>query len=43
MSWEARHRVYDTTQNGYGNGGHAFGDALDPQERRALIEYLKTL
>jgi mono/diheme cytochrome c family protein len=43
MSWEARHRVYDTTQKGYGNGGHAFGDALDPQERRALIEYLKTL
>jgi mono/diheme cytochrome c family protein len=42
-SWEARHRVYDTTQKGYGNGGHAFGDALDPQERRALIEYLKTL
>lgn len=43
MSWEARNRVYDTTQKGYGKDGHAFGDALDPQERRALIEYLKTL
>ena len=39
---EAR-RIYDTTRHGYGNGGHTFGDALSGSERRALIEYLKTL
>jgi len=43
MSWEARNRIYDTTEKGYGNGGHDFGDELDAEERRALIEYLKTL
>jgi mono/diheme cytochrome c family protein len=35
--------VYDTTGPGYGNQGHDFGDALDDGERRALLEYLKTL
>ncbi len=35
--------VYDTTQAGYGNGGHAFGDQLSKAQRRALLEYLKTL
>ncbi|AGA34075.1 hypothetical protein TVNIR_2432 [Thioalkalivibrio nitratireducens DSM 14787] len=35
--------IYDTTRHGYGNAGHRFGDSLDPDERRALIEYLKTL
>lgn len=35
--------IYDTTRYGYGNGGHTFGDALNERERRALIEYLKTL
>jgi mono/diheme cytochrome c family protein len=39
---EAR-AIYDTTRHGYGNGGHTFGDALSDEERRALIEYLKTL
>lgn len=39
---EAR-AIYDTTRRGYGNGGHAFGDALDDAERRAVLEYLKTL
>jgi mono/diheme cytochrome c family protein len=39
---EAR-MIYDTTRYGYGNGGHVFGDALTATERRALIEYLKTL
>jgi mono/diheme cytochrome c family protein len=38
-----RRRVYDTTQPGRGNGGHTFGDALTEDERRAVIEYLKTL
>ena len=35
--------VYDTTLPGYSNMGHTFGDDLSPQERNALIEYLKTL
>lgn len=35
--------TYDTTVPGYGNGGHPFGDELTPEERRAVIEYLKTL
>lgn len=35
--------VYDTTQPGYGNGGHTYGDALSTGDRAALIEYLKTL
>ena len=35
--------VYDTTQPGRGNAGHTFGDGLDEDERRAVIEYLKTL
>lgn len=43
MSWDERNRIYDTAQPGYGNGGHDFGDDLDGDERRALIEYLKTL
>ncbi len=38
-----RRRIYDTTQPGRGNQGHTFGDALNTDERRALIEYLKTL
>ena len=36
-------RIYDTTQVGYGNQGHTFGDELGGDERRALLEYLKTL
>ncbi len=35
--------VYNTTLPGYGNSGHTYGDALSKQERKALIEYLKTL
>lgn len=38
-----RKYIYDTTLYGYGNGGHTFGDHLSDSERRALIEYLKTL
>jgi mono/diheme cytochrome c family protein len=38
-----RRKVYDTTQPGRGNGGHTFGDKLTEEERRAVIEYLKTL
>jgi mono/diheme cytochrome c family protein len=36
-------QTYDTTQVGYSNRGHTFGDALDDADRAALIEYLKTL
>jgi cytochrome c5 len=35
--------VYDTDLPGYGNQGHDIGDDLYAEERRALIEYLKTL
>ena len=38
-----RRKIYDTTQPGRGNSGHTFGDALTDPERRAIIEYLKTL
>jgi mono/diheme cytochrome c family protein len=38
-----RRKVYDTTQPGRGNGGHTFGDDLTEEQRRAVIEYLKTL
>ncbi|MEO8844820.1 MAG: c-type cytochrome [Kofleriaceae bacterium] len=36
-------RTYDTTEPGYSNTGHTFGDALSPNDRDAVIEYLKTL
>jgi len=35
--------TYNTTLKGYTNGGHTFGDKLSDEERKALIEYLKTL
>jgi mono/diheme cytochrome c family protein len=35
--------VYNTTLPGYGNYGHTFGDRLTAHERKAVIEYLKTL
>jgi mono/diheme cytochrome c family protein len=38
-----RRQIYDTTQRGRGNAGHTFGDTLTSNERRNLIEYLKTL
>jgi len=38
-----RSTVYNTTLPGYSNGGHTFGDKLTEKERRAVIEYLKTL
>ena len=36
-------QVYNTTLPGYGNYGHTFGDRLTETERKAVIEYLKTL
>ncbi|PWT77206.1 MAG: hypothetical protein C5B59_04735 [Bacteroidetes bacterium] len=35
--------VYNTVLPGYGNYGHNFGDKLSEKERKAIIEYLKTL
>jgi hypothetical protein len=36
-------KTYNTQLPGYGNHGHYFGDHLSSQERKAVIEYLKTL
>lgn len=35
--------TFNTTLPSYGNYGHTFGDELHDSERKALIEYLKTL
>ena len=36
-------KIYNTDIPGYGNYGHYFGDGLSNAERKAVIEYLKTL
>ncbi|MEM6801445.1 MAG: hypothetical protein AAF696_08575 [Bacteroidota bacterium] len=36
-------KTYDTQMLGYGNYGHTFGDEFTSSERKAVIEYLKTL
>jgi hypothetical protein len=38
-----RRRIYDTTLPGQSNSGHTFGDDFSDEQRRAVIEYLKTL
>jgi mono/diheme cytochrome c family protein len=38
-----RRKIYDTTVPGRRNAGHTFGDHFTDAERRAVIEYLKTL
>ncbi len=35
--------IYDTTKFGQKNTGHPFGDHLSDDQRRAVLEYLKTL
>ena len=35
--------TYNTHLPGYGNYGHTYGDNLSSHERKAIIEYLKTL
>jgi mono/diheme cytochrome c family protein len=35
--------IYDATVPGYANTGHTFADHLRPDDRRALLEYLKSL
>jgi mono/diheme cytochrome c family protein len=39
----AARNIYDTTQFSHSNAGHTYGDSLTPEQRRAVIEYLKTL
>jgi hypothetical protein len=34
---------YDTRLKGNSNSGHVYGTALPPEDKKALIEYLKTL
>ena len=36
-------RITNTSQPGRGNQGHTFGDKLSPDQRKAVLEYLKTL
>ena len=43
LSSQDHKRIYDTRRYGHGNIGHTFGDHLDHEERKAVIEYLKTL
>jgi mono/diheme cytochrome c family protein len=38
-----RRKIHDATQPGRSNAGHTFGDRFTDDERRAVIEYLKTL
>lgn len=38
-----RPNIYDTTNMGHGNGGHIYGDDLSDADRKAVLEYLKTL
>ncbi len=40
---DERKYIYDTTQFAHTNTGHTFGDHLTEDERRAVLEYLKTL
>lgn len=40
---EKRRFIYDATLRGYSNQGHTYSDKLSPDDRRALLEYLKTL
>lgn len=35
--------IYDTAAFGHANTGHTFGDGLSVEERRAIIEFLKSL
>jgi mono/diheme cytochrome c family protein len=36
-------KIYNTDKPGYRNTGHTFGDRLSTEDRKAVIEYLKTL
>jgi len=38
----AHYFLYDTTLPGNGNQGHVYGTDLTPEDKRALVEYMKT-
>ena len=38
-----RRRYFDTRRPGKSAAGHDFADVLDDDQKRALLEYLKTL
>lgn len=38
-----RRKIYDTSKPGRSNTGHTYGDQFNDDERKAVIEYLKTL
>ncbi len=38
-----RKQIYDTDGAGASNAGHTFGDGLTDDDRRAVLEYIKTL
>jgi hypothetical protein len=39
----ANGELFDVRLRGNGNGGHTYGTDLSPSDKRALLEYLKTL
>jgi len=44
--WPEKERTgwrFDTSERGNSNTGHNYGTDLSPDEKRALLEYLKTL
>lgn len=43
LSADEKRAFFDSSRFGLGNGGHLFGDKLTADERRDVIEYLKTL
>ena len=43
LSRPGNKKTYNTDIPGYGNYGHTFGDHLTDAERKAVIEYLKTI
>ena len=45
MTWEQLEdrKIYNTHKYSQGNQGHMFTSVLSEQERKAIVEYLKTL
>jgi hypothetical protein len=37
-----QHYLFDTAKSGNGNKGHEWGTTLSPDEKDALVEYMKT-
>jgi hypothetical protein len=34
--------LFDASERGNGNGGHLYGTDLGPEQKAALVEFLKT-